>query len=418
MKERVSLWIGIAVLVSAIFFLPFGSITGNPILTNDTTLPVLNIPSSSVNSNDVATINYYASDPESGITSVYVYGPVESTGLIRGGGVKQCNGNTSCTGSILFSYEPSYDNNGNTYRVVANSTSGQTTRDVVLVFNGEGNQSNSSCSNECSISGQLQCFGSYSKTCGNYDSDSCLEWSSGTLCQYGCTGGNCLPNPGNQTNQTSCTDSDGGDNIYVYGVTTNSSSSVNDTCIVSASNYAPTLSSNTLREYVCLGSTIDDNIHTCPTGQTCNNGACVQQCTPESISVTCEGIVCGSKTNNCGQSVDCGTCPSGSVCGSNGQQCIPTVMPFCSDSDGGLNYNLPGTVVTNNNNYTDFCNATSTTLLNEYSCSGTSMAVSQYNCPQGCDLSIGACKFTKKKVSTCKSLYCAVRDALLGKNKT
>jgi uncharacterized repeat protein (TIGR01451 family) len=56
-----------------------------------------------------------------------------------------------------------------------------------------------SCSDECS-SGQKQCSGTSGyKICGNYDSDSCLDWSSVTNCASNqtCSGGNCtnLPVP-------------------------------------------------------------------------------------------------------------------------------------------------------------------------------------------------------------------------------
>ena len=47
------------------------------------------------------------------------------------------------------------------------------------------------CSNECSTSGAKECSGAGFRTCGNYDADSCLEWSTVTTCQYGCTGGVC-----------------------------------------------------------------------------------------------------------------------------------------------------------------------------------------------------------------------------------
>jgi len=49
-----------------------------------------------------------------------------------------------------------------------------------------------SCVNECLTSGQKICDGNYLKTCGNYDSDSCLEYSSLTYCSYGCSEGVCL----------------------------------------------------------------------------------------------------------------------------------------------------------------------------------------------------------------------------------
>lgn len=49
------------------------------------------------------------------------------------------------------------------------------------------------CTNECA-SGARQCFGNGYQTCGNYDADSCLEWSSVTSCSAGqtCSGGNCI----------------------------------------------------------------------------------------------------------------------------------------------------------------------------------------------------------------------------------
>jgi len=56
------------------------------------------------------------------------------------------------------------------------------------------------CTNECSISGETRCYGSgYIQTCGNYDSDYCLEWSSyqahsgDTSCGYGVCADNQRP---------------------------------------------------------------------------------------------------------------------------------------------------------------------------------------------------------------------------------
>lgn len=59
--------------------------------------------------------------------------------------------------------------------------------------NSTTNQTNSTCLNECGKEETLQCNGNISQKCGNYDSDTCLEWSSGSLCQYGCVDGICLP---------------------------------------------------------------------------------------------------------------------------------------------------------------------------------------------------------------------------------
>jgi len=46
------------------------------------------------------------------------------------------------------------------------------------------------CTDECSMNGQKVCDGSYIKTCGNFDSDSCLEWNS-IYCADGCENGSC-----------------------------------------------------------------------------------------------------------------------------------------------------------------------------------------------------------------------------------
>ncbi len=52
-----------------------------------------------------------------------------------------------------------------------------------------------SCINECSTSGAKQCSGSNQQTCGNYDSDSCLEWGGNINCQYGCSNNICNQPP-------------------------------------------------------------------------------------------------------------------------------------------------------------------------------------------------------------------------------
>jgi parallel beta-helix repeat protein len=58
------------------------------------------------------------------------------------------------------------------------------------------------CTNDCTSSGAKQCSGNGYQTCGNYDSDSCLEWSSVTACSTGqtCSGGIC------QSTAATCSD--------------------------------------------------------------------------------------------------------------------------------------------------------------------------------------------------------------------
>lgn len=47
------------------------------------------------------------------------------------------------------------------------------------------------CTNECSYTGQRSCSGNYIRLCGNYDTDSCLEWTYSTYCSAGCLNGYC-----------------------------------------------------------------------------------------------------------------------------------------------------------------------------------------------------------------------------------
>jgi len=61
---------------------------------------------------------------------------------------------------------------------------------ITIQFDDCGND----CSNECSYSGQRRCYNSNSnQVCGDYDSDSCLEWSNPDSCQgsTGCGYGKC-----------------------------------------------------------------------------------------------------------------------------------------------------------------------------------------------------------------------------------
>ncbi len=55
------------------------------------------------------------------------------------------------------------------------------------------------CTNECSTEGEKTCELNLLKSCGNYDTDDCLEWSSGTTCQYGCSNGECNPQQDDET---------------------------------------------------------------------------------------------------------------------------------------------------------------------------------------------------------------------------
>ncbi len=105
-----------------------------------------------------------------------------------------------------------------------------------------------SCSDTCSTNGSKQCSGTGYQVCGNYDSDSCLEWSSVTSCSFGytCSSGQCAAN-----NTQSCTDQC-------------SSSWQSCTSNATASWYAPcgNFDSDSCLEW--------GPVNYCPTGSTCS----------------------------------------------------------------------------------------------------------------------------------------------------
>lgn len=100
-----------------------------------------------------------------------------------------------CTSSILvleYTCNPDGSGSGGTYNCVYGCSDG--------VCNTAPVNETPTCSHDCTSLGLSQCFGNYTKICGNYDSDSCLEWDSGTYCSYGCSNGICLF-PNNETHK-------------------------------------------------------------------------------------------------------------------------------------------------------------------------------------------------------------------------
>ena len=94
----------------------------------------------------------------------------------------------------------------NRWIFVSSCTEGQTCEQV------NGNDArciSTACTDECSAEGMKQCYvdgRAKHRVCGNYDADSCLEWSSGEECLEGeiCFEGACVVSP-----PAGCTDSDG-----------------------------------------------------------------------------------------------------------------------------------------------------------------------------------------------------------------
>jgi hypothetical protein len=115
------------------------------------------------------------------------------------------------------------------------------------------------------------------------------------------------------------------------------------------------------------------------------------------ISSTCtdtcasKGYTCGVQSL-CGARVSCGTCSSGKICSSG--KCIASY----TDSDGGYNYNVTGSLTwyPNGVKYVnkDYCSGS---YLTEFGCVSGSSVSKVYTCPNGC--SNGACIVTQNSPS-------------------
>src|SRR3989344_4954163 len=216
----------------------------------------------------------------------------------------------------------------------------------------ENDTTNQTCIDDCPSNGAKQCSGAGYQTCGNYDSDSCLEFSSVTSCSSGetCVAGACV------SNTYVCTDSDGGKTYSTKGnvVASSPTSSIDVTDLCS--------DSNKLVEYFCTSDKQQSGeTYTCPNG--CSNGACISATTTNQTNTTTT-----TNQNN-----------------------------VCTDSDGGKNYNVKGNVVASSptpgytGNVYDYCKTDGTNALAEYFCDGSTnlMTAQHHVCPNGC--SNGAC---------------------------
>lgn len=194
---------------------------------------------------------------------------------------------------------------------------------------------NQTCTDDCSTNGAKQCSSSLTgyQTCGNYDSDSCLEWGSVTSCSSSetCVAGACV------SNTFTCTDSDGGKDYNAKGnvVAKSPTSDINvwDLCS----------DSTRLVEYFCTNLQQSGETYTCPNG--CSNGACLSSTNQTGCTNGCafadQIVVCwlpGSLPGNqtCGN-YDSDSCLEWSPCisSTSGTTTSTTTTTTTSASSGG-----------------------------------------------------------------------------------
>jgi hypothetical protein len=179
----------------------------------------------------------------------------------------------------------------------------------------EGYQCKPTCTDDCSPLGKKECISSTSfRTCGNYDSDPCLEWSEPSNCASGstCWNGTCACAP-DCTGKECGADGCGGS----CGQCTGGKKCVQNACQCVLNDYQ-----------ACCGNAVcwfdscgnqGQKTADCPYG--CSNGQC-KTCTPN-----CVGKQCGD--DGCGGS--CGQCGPNEVCTSDG---------VCSTVSGGSEFQV------------------------------------------------------------------------------
>ncbi|MDD5221450.1 MAG: hypothetical protein PHV47_02515, partial [Candidatus Pacebacteria bacterium] len=264
-----------------------------------------------------------------------------------------------CTGTSQNCYK-SYSSAGiktTTIYVTSGSQSGYANCFVTV------EQSCPVCTNECSYAGQSECIGNAVRTCGNYDSDSCLEWGStstctgSTSCGYGtcsstqrpqwyCSGGSCTYSCYNdstcQTNTLGCHDND----VWYLNYLGQPQNKYQDCGDNYCDNFGQAYCYNgdvyrsrNCYNKGCSGSSCYSYTNTeqqlyqdCTGNQTCSNGQCVSQCEC-TTGACCDG--CHYKTNkticNTQSEVEY-SCPWGTGCGSDVGKRIRTKYQYCSGS--------------------------------------------------------------------------------------
>lgn len=223
-------------------------------------------------------------------------------------------------------------------------------------------------------------------------------------CPNGCSNGACM-----NVASTSCTDTDYGANYFVHGVTTIGVPGTSD--YHGDTDYCGSDDKNAVVEYYCQNGAITKITYTCPLG--CSNGSCCIDtdgglnyyvkgtssgkddiCTKDLASPSSDYDVNGINEMICSNGMTySGTysCPYG--CNDGKCNSEPSQSDVCTDSDGGLAYNIKGSVSYKGASSTDICfsdafDKNDKSGLYEYYCDD-GMWIDEYNCPNGCQ--DGAC---------------------------
>lgn len=175
-----------------------------------------------------------------------------------------------------------------------------------------------SCTDECSDYGQTKCSGNGWKECGDYDSDSCLEWSDLNSCGSNekCEGGECIQKSGTGSYCDPCgSDADCVEGMVCNGWNDNWGNAISTWCTSNSSCFS------------------DDD---CGGGYVCYLD--FNTCVPATISLNCVGEDKVAAEDICGTSILLEECPSGCVESSNIVSCIINTFPSPVSASCGLDF--------------------------------------------------------------------------------
>ncbi len=208
---------------------------------------------------------------------------------------------------------------------------------------------NEPCTDECSADGETVCFGDAVRTCGQFDSDACLDLGAPTACSLGevCSEGACVPFCQDTCPSEGATECSGngsrtcgefdGDSCLEWGPT--------EVCAAGETCSAGVCGDECIDECTAIGQascSVDGGVRLCgqydsdscldlatalpcPSGFGCENGLCVATCTDECTSGAARCGADGSSLETCGQfdgdpCTEWGgnvACPGGASCDGN-----------------------------------------------------------------------------------------------------
>ncbi len=242
-----------------------------------------------------------------------------------------------------------------------------------------------SCTNECT-SATCAGTGAY-KPCGNYDSDSCLEYGPVTSCGTGqtCSNGVCGGGCTSESNSAFCTR---------LGKNCGSVTAL-DNCGISRTANCGTCTSGTCADNVCAASCTASN---CPAPKVCYQGSC---CTKKNCIVEFNtNMFCGVMDDGCGGTM---TCPTDCTpFGANWECDLRQVPNKCCYQNCPTGQNVCGPDNCGNPNGCGICNDNK--KCTDDTCVSGTCSFTLISCDVGklCNPSSGQC-YTPCNAETCRT---------------